>query len=66
MICHESCMNKEWTLWEKEEFWKRCPHVKTFSCLAEARKAMIYYIKNPDFQGSDFKLKLTLLTGEKG
>ena len=57
-LCHEQCMGKEWELYEKEpQFpWLKTPHVKTFTCLAEARKAMIAYIKNPDFKNYDFKI----------
>ena len=58
MICHIECMGKEWNLFESSRgFWIKSPYVKTFNCLAEARKAMIAYINNPDFRDYKFKLK---------
>ena len=57
-LCHIECLNKLWELQEKSEFgWSRTPYVKLFECLAEARKAMITYIKIPDFQNLEFRLR---------
>ena len=59
MLCHSECIGKEWTLMEKESGYHRVPvpHLKPFSCLAIARKAMITYQKNPDFQHLKFGLQ---------
>ena len=58
MLCHIQCLNKSWALEEKDSFgWKKTPYVKPFDCLAEARKGLITYIRNPDFQHLDFRLK---------
>ena len=58
MKCHIECLNKKWELQEKiNKKWIKTPYVKTFECLAEARKALINYIKNPDFQDIEFRLK---------
>ncbi|KKM74522.1 hypothetical protein LCGC14_1399470 [marine sediment metagenome] len=57
-FCHIECMGKSWMLMESEGgIKKRTPSVMQFSCLAEARKAMITYQKNPDFQNIEFSLE---------
>lgn len=54
---HSECIGKEWILMESDGgSFRRSPLVKTFYCLAEARKGMITYIRNPDFQHLKFKL----------
>ena len=57
-LCHIECLNKTWELQEKDTFeWRETPHIKKFSCLAEARKGLITYTKNPDFQNIQFRLR---------
>lgn len=56
--CHVKCMNKVFNLWESQDgVSRKMPYVKSFTCIAEARKAMIYFIKNPDFKKYVIRIK---------
>ncbi len=59
-LCHVQCLNKKWELQEYDDRRKRfikTPHVMIFNCLSDARKGLITYIRNPDLQDIDFRLR---------